>query len=149
MADYASPASRIVAIIIDTIILMIIMVIIALPLGLSAFMFSAMTDVTSMMNMWANAAAWSIFAIINAIVWLLYFTYFEGKTGQTPGKKAMNIKVTTEDGKQPTFAEALIRTILRIIDGLFLYLLGLIIILVTEKKQRLGDVLAKTIVVKA
>jgi uncharacterized RDD family membrane protein YckC len=149
MADYASPASRIVAIIIDTIILFVIMAIIAIPFGLTTYLFGMMTDATAMMNMWANAAMWGGFLVINIIIWLLYFTYFEGTTGQTPGKRMMNIKVTREDGNKAMFADALIRTILRIIDGIFFYILGLIIILVTEKKQRLGDILAKTIVVKA
>jgi uncharacterized RDD family membrane protein YckC len=149
MADYASPGSRIVAIIIDTIILLIIMAIIAIPFGLTTALFGMMADVTAMMNLWANAAMWGAFLVINIIIWLLYFTYFEGTTGQTPGKRAMNIKVTKEDGKKANFTDAFIRTILRIIDGIFFYILGLIIMLVTERKQRLGDILAKTIVVKA
>jgi uncharacterized RDD family membrane protein YckC len=149
MADYASAGSRIAAIIIDTIILMVIMAIIALPLGLSAWMFSMMTDVTAMLDLWANAAILGTFAVINAIIWILYFSYFESTSGQTPGKRAMGIKVTKENGKKLTLGDALVRTILRIIDGLAFYILGLIIILVTEKKQRLGDILARTIVVKA
>jgi uncharacterized RDD family membrane protein YckC len=149
MADYASAGSRIAAIIIDTIILGIIMVIIAIPLGLSAWMFSLMTDVTAMANFWAGVAVWGTFAVINAIIWLLYFTYFEGTSGQTPGKRAMGIKVTKENGSKAMFGDALVRTILRLIDGIVFYILGLIIILVTKKKQRLGDILARTIVVKA
>jgi len=149
MANHASPASRIVAIILDSIILVIIMVILAIPFGLSSAIFSMMADYANMVNAWANAALWGTFAFLNLIISFAYFTYFEGTTGQTPGKRAMNIKVAREDGKKMTYADALIRTILRIVDGILFYLLGLIIILVTEKKQRLGDVLAKTIVVKA
>jgi uncharacterized RDD family membrane protein YckC len=149
MADYASAGSRIAAIIIDTIILGIIAVVIAIPLGLSAWMFSLMTDVTAMANFWAGVAVWGTFAVINAIIWLLYFTYFEGTSGQTPGKRAMGIKVTKENGSKAMFGDALVRTILRLIDGIVFYILGLIIILVTKKKQRLGDILARTIVVKA
>ncbi|NIO22819.1 MAG: hypothetical protein GTN38_02210 [Candidatus Aenigmarchaeota archaeon] len=149
MADYAGVGSRIVAIIIDTIILWIIAVIIAIPLGLLSAFTGMMTDVTAMMNLFANAAIWGTFTVVNAIIWILYFSYFESTSGQTPGKRAMSIKVTKEDGSKATFVDALVRTILRIIDGIFFYILGLIIILVTEKKQRLGDILARTIVVKA
>lgn len=148
MVNLASPGSRIVAIILDTIILTVIMVILAIPFGLSSALFSMMADYTGMLNAWANVALWGTFAFLNFIISIMYFTYFEGTTGQTPGKRAMNIKVVTENGKKLTTADALIRTILRIIDSIAFYLLGLIIILVTEKKQRLGDVLAKTIVVK-
>jgi len=43
-----------------------------------------------------------------------------------------------------------VRSILRIIDSLpAIYILGIILIAATDKRQRLGDMLAKTIVVKA
>ena len=48
-----------------------------------------------------------------------------------------------------TYVDAFVRTLLRIIDGLAFYLIGFIVILVTEKKQRIGDFTAGTIVVKA
>lgn len=149
MADYASVGGRIAAIIIDTIILWVIAIIIAIPLGLWTAFMGLMTDFTAIMNIWTNATVWGTFAIVNAIVWILYFSYFESTSGQTPGKRAMGIKVTKEDGSKASFGDALVRTILRIIDGIFIYILGLIIILVTEKKQRLGDILARTVVVKA
>jgi len=79
----------------------------------------------------------------------LYFTYFEGSSGQTLGKKALGIKVVKENGNKLTYGDAFIRTILRIIDSIGAYLLGLIVILVSQKKQRIGDLAAHTIVVKA
>jgi uncharacterized RDD family membrane protein YckC len=43
-----------------------------------------------------------------------------------------------------------VRNLLRIIDHLpTLYILGIILIAATDKKQRLGDMLGKTLVVKA
>ena len=84
------------------------------------------------------------------LLWLIYFTYFEGTSGQTIGKKLMHIRVIKENGSRCDFGSALVRNILRIIDHLpFLYILGIILIAATEKRQRLGDMLAKTIVVKA
>lgn len=146
MADYANLGSRIVAIIIDLIILSLVVVIIALPLGLLAGL-SAMGNPTQLFA--ARIAFFVAFMVLNVLVWLLYFTYFEGTTGQTLGKKIMGIKVVKENGDQPSFMDALIRTILRIIDGIAFYLVGFIVILVSEKKQRLGDMAAGTIVVEA
>ena len=84
------------------------------------------------------------------LLWLIYFTYFEGTSGQTIGKKLTHIRVIKEDGSRCDFGSALVRNLLRIVDHLpFLYVLGIILIAATEKKQRLGDMLAKTIVVKA
>ena len=146
MSDYANLGSRIVAIIVDLIILSLVVVIIALPLGLSAGL-SAMGNPAQLFA--ARSAFFVSFMVLNVLVWLLYFTYFEGTTGQTLGKKIMGIKVVKENGDQPSFMDALIRTILRIIDGIAFYLVGFIVILVSEKKQRLGDMAAGTIVVEA
>ena len=81
---------------------------------------------------------------------LLYYIVLEGPKGggQTFGKKMLGIKVTTEDGGVPSYGAAAIRNILRIIDGLFMYLVGAALIHTSDKNQRLGDTMAKTIVVK-
>ncbi len=147
MAEYAGVLHRILAVIIDHVILGIVALIIAMPLGFSTMMFSVAS--VNPMAMAANMFSWMAFGVVIFIIWLLYFPYFESKTGQTLGKKVMGIKVTKEDGKALTFGDALIRTVLRIIDGLGGYVLGLIVILVSQKKQRIGDMAAKTIVVKA
>jgi uncharacterized RDD family membrane protein YckC len=59
------------------------------------------------------------------------------------------IKVVREDGGKINMTQAFLRTILRVIDGLLAYLIGAILIWRSDKKQRLGDSIAKTVVVKA
>ena len=79
----------------------------------------------------------------------LYFILLEHLTGQTIGKKIMKIAVINQHGKKPTIKQAVIRNILRIIDSLpIFYILGVLLILLTKQKQRLGDIIAHTIVVK-
>jgi uncharacterized RDD family membrane protein YckC len=68
--------------------------------------------------------------------------------GGTLGKLALGMRVVMEDGSPVTLTASLIRNLLRIIDGLFAYLLGAIFIWTSPAKQRLGDRLAKTFVVK-
>jgi len=143
---YASVGSRVLAIIIDQIILLIVMGILAIPLGISAMLFSGMGGIA---NLAPNFAFIGTLAGLNFFLWILYFTYFEGSSGQTLGKKALGIKVVKENMKKLTYGDALIRTILRIIDSIGFYILGLIVILVSQKKQRIGDLAAHTIVVKA
>ena len=145
MADYAGAGSRIVAVIIDHIILIVIAMIVALPLGLYTAMSAIFMDVSGILAPTLLATV----GILNVVIWILYFTYFEGSSGQTLGKRVMGIRVTRIDGTPPSYGEAFLRTILRIIDGIGAYILGLIVILATEKKQRIGDMAAKTIVVKA
>lgn len=84
------------------------------------------------------------------IVAFLYFVVLEGSMGATVGKKLLKLKVVREDGSVCGFGPAFIRNILRIIDELpFLYIIGMILISRSDKKQRLGDRLGKTVVVKA
>ncbi len=149
MPEYASAGSRIVAVIIDHIILWVVMIILAMPFGLSAFLFNYVISVSSAMTMFSNIAALGSIVLLNIVLFLLYFSYFEGTTGQTPGKKAMGIKVVKYGKGKVTFADAFVRTLLRIIDGVGAYILGLIVILVSDRKQRIGDMTAKTVVVKA
>lgn len=146
MANLASAGSRIVAVIIDSIILLIIAAIIAMPLGLSAM---SMVPTNAALDMQTLFPLFSSFGLLNLVAWLAYFTYFEGTSGQTPGKRIMGIKVVKDGNKKMTIPDAFIRTILRIIDSLFVYLVGLISVVVTEKKQRIGDMAAGTVVVRA
>ncbi len=85
------------------------------------------------------------------LAWALYY-YFacESSGGQTLGKKAMKLRVVRMDGGTAGMGDIGVRTILRLIDGLFLYLVGLVVMLATGKRRgRLGDLAAKTMIVSA
>jgi len=84
------------------------------------------------------------------LVFLLYYILLEGSMGQTLGKKALKLKVVRESGEPCGYGPAAARTILRIVDVLpIFYIIGMILIARSERKQRLGDSVAKTVVVKA
>jgi uncharacterized RDD family membrane protein YckC len=86
-----------------------------------------------------------------AVAWTLYY-YFacESLTGQTLGKKAMGLRVANVDGSPPEMRQVAVRSVLRLIDGWGLYLVGLITMLASgQRRQRLGDLAAKTIVTTA
>jgi uncharacterized RDD family membrane protein YckC len=68
--------------------------------------------------------------------------------GQSLGKKVMGIKVISLNGEQPALSQYLIRWLFRLVDFTFGGLVALIIVAVTPKHQRLGDILAGTVVVK-
>jgi uncharacterized RDD family membrane protein YckC len=85
------------------------------------------------------------------IGWALYY-YFacESGSGQTVGKRALNIRVVRTDGAPAGMREIGIRTVLRLVDGLFLYGVGLVVMLVTrERRGRLGDLAGETMIVSA
>ena len=80
---------------------------------------------------------------------LVYFTVLEALLGATFGKLATNLRVVREvDGEAIDWSAAIIRNLFRLIDGLVLYLLGFIVICVTSKRQRIGDLVAGTLVVR-
>ncbi len=71
-------------------------------------------------------------------------------TGWTPGKLVTGIRTVREDGRPPGFVKALLRWLLWIVDGFpyVLPLVGFITGLTTVGHRRLGDMAAKTFVVR-
>jgi len=142
----ADLGSRIVAGVADYVIILIVAGILAI-FALVPWMVSA-----PLIGGFGVVSLGGLFGILGRVwlLWLIYFTYFEATSGQTIGKMLTHIRVIKEDGSRCDFGSALIRNILRIVGHLpFLYILGIILIAATEKRQRLGDMLGRTIVIKA
>ena len=89
--------------------------------------------------------------VISFGVIAFYDIFFEVfRSGQTPGKRLNGLRVVRVEGHPVTFLSSAVRNILRPIDFLPSgYLLGAIVILSTHKNQRIGDVVAGTLVVRA
>ena len=79
---------------------------------------------------------------------LIYFTLLEGRYGQTVGKWLVSLKVIRQDGGPLDLRAAVVRNVLRLVDGLGGYLVGAILIWRSPHCQRLGDRVAQTLVVK-
>ncbi|HWQ19767.1 MAG TPA: RDD family protein [Methanotrichaceae archaeon] len=131
---YQGIGVRFIAILIDGLIIGLLMGAVGV-LTLGAFLGSP------------NLPAW--YNLVSFLIYLGYYTYLEGTRGQTIGKMVMKIKVVREDGGKIDMNAAFTRNILRVVDGFFAYLIGAILILRSPKKQRLGDSVAKTVVIKA
>ena len=131
--EYQGIWIRFISLLIDTIVLGVLIGVVGSILGLSVV---------------SRTAGWG-FGLLSFIIFLAYFTYLEGSKGQTIGKMVTKIKVVGEDGGKINMNQAFTRNILRVIDGLLAYLIGAILIWRSDKKQRLGDRIAKTVVIKA
>ncbi len=96
---------------------------------------------------------WFIFdplcaAFLGAIA--AYFVVAEGAAGRTLGKWALGLKVVGPTGGRPGLPRAALRNLLRLVDGLpTLSILGVVLILVTAERTRVGDLAAGTRVVHA
>jgi uncharacterized RDD family membrane protein YckC len=106
----------------------------------------------------SSATEWGFSANLNGVWWLVYlavllvyYFVFEVAVGQSVGKRLLGLRVVRADGSRPSAAAIAVRTLLRIVDWLpFLYLVGFIAMLATGvRRQRLGDLAAKTRVARA
>lgn len=87
-----------------------------------------------------------IFSVLLFIsLYQILFPYFW--EGQTPGKRIVGIRIVREDGLEATFGTYFVRWILGIVDGLFYNMVGLITMLASDKRQRVADIVAKTVVI--
>ena len=91
--------------------------------------------------------AWIVNGLFT-LIFLAYFVVLEATSGATLGKRVLKLKVVNVDGSPIEMREALIRNVLRIVDGFFFYLVGAVLIWTNPNKQRLGDRVANTIVVR-
>ena len=70
-------------------------------------------------------------------------------SGQSVGKRLMKIKVISLDGSQASLGQYVIRWLFRLVDFILTFQIGgLICIAVSEKKQRIGDIVAGTTLIK-
>lgn len=80
----------------------------------------------------------------------LYYPVLEGLEGGTAGKFILGIRVVDYDGHRPGILKALVRTLTRLVEVNPFCVGGLpagIVALMSPRKQRIGDMLAKTLVV--
>ncbi|MCL2161266.1 MAG: RDD family protein [Betaproteobacteria bacterium] len=90
-------------------------------------------------------------------IWIIIFFLFEWfypvlfevlAHGATPGKKALGLTVLQDDGVPVGWSASVVRNLLRFVDFLpTLYAFGLYSMFLNRDFKRLGDIVAKTIVV--
>ncbi len=134
----AGPAPRSLAWSID--LLIAIACYIALSIGLGFL------GVFGMENVWQGVLMLFLFAFN----WF-YNVFFEmTRHGATPGQRVLGLKVASVSGGPVRLPQSLIRNLLRVIDFMpGFYLLGFLTTLCNARFQRLGDLVADTVVVYA
>jgi uncharacterized RDD family membrane protein YckC len=153
---YAGFGLRLVAIIIDVIIVGILQSFIIVPIlaaiGFGMFAGAStmdMSDPEATVGMAGTIMAMvGTYWILASCIQILYFTFMESsKLQATIGKLALGIIVTDLNGNKLDFGKAFIRNLCRIISNMTL-LIGYIIAGFTEKRQALHDIIAGTLVIK-
>ncbi len=86
------------------------------------------------------------FLQVRSVIYLAYWTYFESSSGQSLGKKAMNLKVVDMKGDVPNLRIAFLQAL----GKAFILVLDVVIgwIFLNENRQRLLNKLTDTVVIK-
>jgi len=122
-------------------------------IGIMIIAFTIVANYSSFGDSLSNAPKW-VYAVLIVVVFILiagYFAMFEWLwRGQTPGKRWLKLRVIREDGRPITFFEAAVRNLLRDFDIMPIpfYSIGLISVFASSKDQRIGDMVAGTVVVR-
>jgi uncharacterized RDD family membrane protein YckC len=140
LSKKASLALRFYATLADTFIYILLVVILYNLLNYFGNFFGVASSLSGSQLIHSGIIGWGF---------LLYYIGFESRYGQTLGKRIVGIVVTKRDGSHIGLKESIIRNLARFIDVLpTLYILGASVMGATDNNQRIGDLAAKTYVVK-
>ena len=94
------------------------------------------------------AAQGIAFIIIFLLEWFYPVLFEVLRQGRTPGKQIMGLAVIAADGTPVSWRQSILRNFLRVADLIpFTYTIGFIAMLCNRRFQRLGDMVADTLVI--
>ena len=169
--ELAGPMSRAFAFSIDYGLILILMMV-----GLLVFVagsqqiidwlsqFSFIEETVSQLSEWISdpedvdpdvflrgiALSIALWLILDLAFTTCYFLFFETLLrGRTPGKMFTRLRVVSVDGRVIGWRQSLLRNLLRMVDYLPAgYLVGLVAMVASPRVQRLGDLVAGTLVIR-
>jgi uncharacterized RDD family membrane protein YckC len=140
--ENAGIALRFVAVLLDSVIVLLPLVILVGLLTGGGYAESGDGYANAGVNVGGNAL------LLMLALALGYYVLSEAATGMTLGKRMVGIRVVGESGEHVTFVAAVVRNLLRVVDALFFYLVGFLFAVTSFRGQRLGDRAAHTMVVR-
>lgn len=153
--SYASFGQRLAAWIIDYLILSVIGALIAVPMHAYDTvhqMMQAMQDGSSSAEALAQySAALRPFSLVLIVLGYVYYLGFEASRWQaTPGKLALKLRVTDQDGRRASVGRVAARNVVRLLNLVtsLIPFICYIAVAWTQRRQGLHDLLAKTLVLQ-
>ena len=142
----AGPARRALAQLLDIIVCYGAALVLSILVVLA---FAGFAGLRGALGTMIDAGTGIILVVAFAAQWLYSFLW-EGMTGQSPGKMALDLRVVMIDGRPIGFGAAALRNVLRAADVLpGGYLVGVTTMALNQRFQRLGDFVAGTMVIVA
>jgi len=123
------------------------------PRGLALLVDGLITQSASFLlfmlfSLGGNAGLGLFFMVLFMTEWFYPVLFEVLRAGQTPGKRAMSLRVVNADATPIGWNASLLRNLLRVVDVFpIFYLAGVVSMLVGRRFQRLGDLAAHTLVV--
>ncbi|MFI6859447.1 RDD family protein [Streptomyces sp. NPDC050421] len=156
MPPLAEPGKRILARLIDFLIISIPLYLISLPWGGAVEMSDSNNNNDNVSDIFAQTYSGHqlLWSLIGLVCYVAYDTYFTHKDGRTLGKRLLKLRVAMlNDGRVPDTGSAFLRAVVLWLPALLccpcLWWLINIVLMFTDKpyKQGLQDKAAKTVVV--
>jgi len=146
--QYAGLGWRAGAVIVDTLVVLLASSILLVVLSVTDVLDLGLRNAATLNDIYsASRAAPGWLMPLEYGFIFLYFTLFE-LGGSTPGKRIFRLTVTMDDGTRPTSIAVVVRNLIRIPEMYLLYAPSAIAGLASSKNKRLGDLAAKTVVVR-
>ncbi|GAP97459.1 RDD family protein [Leptolyngbya sp. NIES-2104] len=139
----AGIGNRTIALVVDYLIWGAVLIGLLIFWGLLSVQLERYLPNNRSIELWISA----ISLLISFTVYTGYFVIFETLwRGQTPGKRYSKIRVIRDDGQPAGVTQAILRALIRPIDDTFF--IGLLLIVLTKREKRLGDLIAGTLVIQ-
>ena len=169
--ELAGPMSRAFAFSIDYTLILLLMTIAFLVVVAGSQQivewlseFSFITDWVDRVSTWVGdseeidpdsimrsvALSIAIWLVLDLVFTTSYFMVFETLLrGRTPGKMLTHLRVVSADGGVVGWRQSLLRNLLRIVDSMPAgYAVAIVSMLTSKRVQRLGDLVASTVVIR-
>ena len=127
---------RVVAYIIDAILISLVFGVVTSIFGIRYINMDDLSQIDPTTNLLSLAIAWLYFALLES-----------SERGATVGKMAMGLRVVSNDGKRISFMNATGRYFAKILSAM-IFCIGFIMIAFTDRKRGLHDMIASTLVIK-
>ncbi|MEP0916235.1 RDD family protein [Leptolyngbya sp. DQ-M1] len=139
----AGIGNRTIALVVDYLIWGAVLIGVLIFWGVLSFQLQRYFPTLDNIELWLTAIA----ILISFAVYTGYFVFFETLwQGQTPGKRYSKIRVIRDDGQPVGATQAILRALIRPIDDTFF--IGMLLIILTKREKRLGDLIAGTLVIQ-
>jgi len=143
---------RFVAYTIDGFIISVVFIILAIVAGIAYFAGAMSGDnqvwIAQLTNPERLGSLGIFISVFYILLYMIYFTYFHGLNGRTPGKNLLGLQVVSADGSPISFGIAFLRSAGYLVSSLlFTVPLGFIWIAFDKRKQGWHDKIAGTVVI--